>query len=537
MRKRKAAAATTLPVIAVVALVGCGGGSDSGESASDGIVSIGIGEPQHLFTTNVGETEGHQVLSALYTPLVTYNDDLSISMAAAESVETEDNKVWTIKIRDDQTFHNGDKVTADSYIDAWNYGAYGPNAQQLNSYFSKIEGYDELNPTDTDAEPSTDTLSGLRKVDEQTIEVTLTEPYINFDRSLGYTNYLPLPEAAFEDPAAFESSPIGNGPFKMKGEWEHDKQISVEKWADYPGEQQPKIDGIDFKIYQDPVAQYNDVLANNLDITKSIPTEQIANAESDLGDRYQQSPSGSFQAVAFPGYDEKYEDIRIRRAISMAIDREQIIETIFAGSQSVATSWVSPEIPGAQEGTCGQWCEFDPDAAKQLWDEAGGVDGNSIQITFNTDGGHQEWVEATCNQLSQNLDVECTPNPMPKFADMLTDLRNQEELGMFRMGWIPDYPAMDNYLEPLFSCDAVPAPNYSAYCNEEFDQLLVEAYREETEEAAQQKFLEAEQLIAEDLPSLPLRFGKNNFAHSENVTGVSINLFYEIDLFALEETG
>ncbi|HIW64244.1 MAG TPA: ABC transporter substrate-binding protein [Candidatus Stackebrandtia excrementipullorum] len=534
MRKRTLAAATVLPVAAVVALAGCGG-SDSGD-ASDGVISIGIGEPQHLFTTDVGETEGHQVISALYTPLVTYNEDLSIEMAAAESVESDDNRVWTIKIRDGMTFHNGDPVTADSYINAWNYGAYGPNAQQLNSYYARIQGYDELNP-EGDEEPETDTLSGLNKVDDLTIEVTLTEPYIDFDKSLGYTNFLPLPDAAFEDPEAFEASPIGNGPFRMNGDWEHDALIRVEKWDDYWGDEKPQVDGLDFQIYQDPVSQYNDVLANNLDIIKTIPTEQIANAEADLGDRFQQSPSGSFQGLGFPSYDDKYDDIRVRQAISMAMNRSEITETIFDNSADPATSWVSPEIPGATDGTCGEWCEFDPDRAKELWDDAGGVEGNSIQISYNTDGGHQEWVEATCNQLNANLGVECVANPVPKFADMLTDLGNQEELGMFRLGWIPDYPSMDSYLQAQFSCDAIPAPNYTGYCEEEFDDLLDEAYREDTEEAAEAKYLEAEKLLADSLPMLPLRFGKNNFGHSENVTGVSIDLFYELDLMSLKETG
>ncbi|MFD0556719.1 peptide/nickel transport system substrate-binding protein/oligopeptide transport system substrate-binding protein [Stackebrandtia endophytica] len=533
MRKRMVAVATALPVAAVVALAGCGGSDSGGGGSEEGVVSIGIGEPQHLFTTDVGETEGHQVISALYTPLVTYGEDLNIEMAAAESVETDDNKVWTIKIRDDQKFQNGDAVTADSYINAWNYGAYGPNAQQLNSYFARIQGYEDLNPTD-DSEPTTDQLSGLEKVDEHTIQVTLTDPYIDFDKSLGYTNYLPLPDAAFDDPAAFESSPIGNGPFKMKGEWQHDQLIQVEAWDDYPGDK-PQINGIDFKIYQDPVAQYNDVLANNLDITKSIPTEQIANAEQDLGDRFQQSPSGSFQGIGFPDYDEKYSDVRVRHAISMAIDRAEITEAIFDNSQDPAMSWVSPQIPGATADTCGQWCQFDPDQAKELWDEAGGVEGNSIQISYNTDGGHQEWVEATCNQLKTNLEVDCIANPMPKFADMLTDLANQAELGMFRLGWIPDYPSMDSYLQAQFSCDAIPAPNYTNYCDEEFDNLLDEAYRADTQEEAQAKYLEAEKLLPESMPMLPLRFGKNNFGHSENVSGVSIDVFYELDLMSLKK--
>src|SRR5688500_5000096 len=164
-----------MPLAAAV-LVGCGGGDDGGGSG-EGFISVGIGEPKSLFVPSVGETEGHQVLSALYTPLVRYNDNLETELEAAASIEpSEGNKVWTIKLKDGYTFHNGEKVTADSYINSWNYGAYGPNAQDLNSYYNKIDGYAELNPTDGST-PATDRLSGLEKVDDLTIKVTLASPY------------------------------------------------------------------------------------------------------------------------------------------------------------------------------------------------------------------------------------------------------------------------------------------------------------------------------------------------------------------------
>ena len=527
MGKRALCALAVLP-LAAATLAACGGGNSGG---GDGFISIGIGEPKSLLTTSTGETEGHQVLNALYTPLVRYNDQLGTELDAAESITpSEGNKVWTIKLKDGYTFHNGEKVTADSYINAWNYGAYGPNAQDLNAYFNKIDGYAALNPTDGST-PATKTLSGLAKTDDLTIKVTLAEPYADFKTTLGYTNFLPLPSAALSDPTGFQNAPIGNGPFKMKGTWQHDQQISVEAWDGYTGTK-PKIKGINFKIYQDAGAQYNDVVGGNLDIIKTIPTEQIGNAPNDLGDRFKSTPSGSFQGLDFPDYQDEYKDPRVRKAISMAIDRQAQVDTIFKGAATAANSFVSPQIPGAQENTCGEACTINPTAAKPLYAEAGGP--ATLQISYNADGGHKEWIDATCNQLSTNLGVTCTGNPVPKFADLLTSLSKQEAVGIFRSGWVPDYPTMDNYLEPLYSCNAVPQPNYSGYCNKEFDAQLAKGFAATSSEAAIPEFQAAENIVAKDLPIMPMRFGKNNFGWSDKVKGVNINLFYDLDLLALE---
>lgn len=532
MYKRAVWCALAVLPLTAAALAGCGGGGSSG---GNGVVSVGIGEPKSLFVTSVGETEGHQVISALYTPLVTYNAKLETELDAAESItSSEDNKVWTIKIKDGYTFHNGEKVTSDSYINSWNYGAYGPNAQDLNSYYNKIEGYAALNPTDGST-PSSKTLTGLQKVDDLTFKVTLASPYSGFMATLGYTNFLPLPSVAFNDPAAFQNSPIGNGPFKMKGNWQHDQLIQVEAWDAYTGTK-PKINGVDFKIYQDAGAQYNDVVGGNLDVVKTIPTQQIANAKNDLGDRYQQSPSGSFQGLAFPEYQKDFADVRIRQAISMAIDREAIVQTVFAGSVVAARSWVSPQFPGAREDTCGQWCKYDPAAAKTLYTQAGGLPNNSLKISYNADGGHKEWVDATCNQLATNLGITCQGNPVPKFADLLTSLSKQEAVGMFRQGWIPDYPLMDNYLEPLYSCNAIPQPNYSGFCDKTFDQHLAEGFAAADANAAIPSFQAAENILAQKLPVLPMRFGRNNFGYSDKVKNVTIDIFYELDLLQIENT-
>lgn len=535
MQVRRLAAWAALPLAVTLGLSACGksGGSDSGGANPNGVVSIGIAEPKHLIPSNTSETSGSQVLAALFAPLVDFDEANKPFEVAAQEISTTDNKTWTIKLKDGWTFHNGEPVTADSYINAWNYAAYGPNAQDNNYFFDKVEGYKDLNPADAKATPAATTLTGLKKVDDKTFTVTLSAPFSEFKSQLGYTAYYPLPNSAFESVTAsplviskaYEDAPVGNGPFKIKGTWQHDAQVEVEKYDAFAGTK-PSIGGALFKIYQNSDAEYADLQANNLDVVKQIPTASLSTAQGDLGDRYQTSPASTLQLLAFPTFDKRFEKPEVRKAISMAIDREEIANKVFQGSQKAAYSFVSPVVAGYRDKTCGAACEFNATEAKKLYEENNGP--KTINITYNADGGHQEWVDATCNQLKANLGVECTGTPEAKFADLLTKAKAKKEIGMFRMGWVMDYPSMENYLGPLYSTGG--SSNYYGYSNAEFDNLLKEGSAAATQEEAIKKYQQAEDILAQEMPVLPLRFGQNVFGHSTNVKDVHIDLFNRVDL-------
>jgi oligopeptide transport system substrate-binding protein len=536
MQVRRLAAWVALPITAGLVLAACGSGG-TGSANPDGVISIGIGEPQHLLPGNTHETEGAQVMAALYSPLVDFDEAGKPFEVAAESITSTDNKTWTIKLKDGK-FHNGEPVDADSFINSWNYTAYKPNGQDNGTFFDKFEGFDATYPAAEGAAPTATTLSGLQKVDDKTFTVTLSAPFAEFKSLLGYTAFYPLPDAAFENAGAsplvlksdFEQAPIGNGPFKMKGNWQHDSQISVERFADFTGTQ-PKIAGVDFKIYQNSNAQYADLQANNLDVVKAIPTESLGTVQGDLGDRFVQSPSSSFTFLAFPVQDPRFQNADVRKAISMAIDRDEIATQIFQNSQKSARSFVSPVVAGYRDNTCGAACEFKPAEAKTLYQASGGP--ADLNITYNADGPHKQWVDATCNQLKANLGVNCVGTPEPKFADLLTKAKEDPtQLGMFRLGWSFDYPSMENYLGPLYTTNG--SSNYYGYSNAEFDNLVKEGSASATPEEAIQKYQQAEDILAQDLPVLPLRFGQNNFGYSTNVQNVSMDLFNRVDLNKIE---
>lgn len=322
---------------------------------------------------------------------------------------------------------------------------------------------------------------------------------------------------------------IGNGPFKIKGKWEHDAQIVVEKVADFKG-QVPKVDGITWKIYQDDAAQYADLVAGNLDVQTQIPIESLASASADLGDRFQKSPNSAFQFVGFPTFQKEFQDVRVRQAISMAINRQEITDQVFLGSQTPATSFVSPVVAGYRENTCGKNCEYNPTEAKTLYTEAKGP--AELKITYNADGPHKAWVDATCNQIKASLGVNCTGVGEPKFADLLTKVEKKEPVGLIRLGWLMDYPLMENYLGPLYATDG--SSNYYGYSNTAFDDLVAAGRSAATPEEAIAKWQAAEDILAKDMPVIPLRNGQNVFGFSEKVTNVNVDLFQKVNLYEIE---
>jgi len=534
---KMAVGATAIALLAA----GCSGGGSEDTDANSNSIVIGIAEPQHLIPSNTTESSGAQVLDALFYPLVDFDEQSNPVERAAESITSDDNKVWTVKLKSGFTFSNGEPVVSDNYIDAWNYAAYGPNAQGGSYFFERIEGYADLQSKDPDGEegpqkapePKAKTLTGLKKVDDSTFTVTLSAPFTGWKSVMGYTVFYPLPKAAFSSPGVikdgFEDNIVGNGPFKMKGAWQHDAQIQVEKVEGFKGTV-PKIDGVTFKIYQDPKAEYADLVAGNDDVQTSIPIESLAAAPGDLGDRFLKSPSSQFDFVGFPTFQKEFSDKRVRQALSMAINRKEMADQIFLGSRTPATSFVSPVVAGYRENTCGANCEYNPTKAKELYTAANGP--AKIQITYNADGGHKPWVDAMCNQIKQSLGADCTGVPEPKFADLLTKVEKKEPVGLIRLGWLMDYPLMENYLGPLYGTGG--SSNYYGYSNPAFDKLVKEGSAAATPEEAIKKWQEAEDILVEEMPVLPLRFGQNTFGHSEKVTNVKVDIFKKVDLYNIE---
>ncbi|GAA1334757.1 peptide ABC transporter substrate-binding protein [Saccharothrix algeriensis] len=535
--------ALLVPAAIATALVaaGCGATETSSGTNADAGISIFNTEPENpLVPGNTTEVGGSRVLDAMFTGLVEYrSEDAQPENAMAESIETTDSKVFTVKIKKDWKFHDGSAVTAKSFVDAWNWTAYGPNATQGASFFSQVQGYADVHPADPDGAdgpqkapaPATDKMSGLAVVDDHTFTVTLSEPFAVFPVTVGYEVFAPLPEAFFKDRAAFEANPVGNGPFRFVSRTVG-TDIKLTRYDDYQGADKPKFKDLTLKVYQSRESAYADIVSGNLDFMEELPPNALAGRkyEGDLGDRVVKRETLNNQTIAFPFYTAPYDNASLRRAISMAINREEITERIYAGTRKPADGWVHPLIKGYQPGQCGDYCRFDPDKAKAEFAKSGYT--GEIVLLSNTDSGHQEWAEAVANSIKSTLGVEARFVPTTSFGEFRQKVNAHEMTGMYRSGWIADYPSIENWLTPLFRTGA--SSNDGLYSNPAFDAKLAEADKAPSEEQAIELYLEAERMLAPDMPSIPLWTQTTIAGKSSRLKVANLHAFRKLDLASVE---
>jgi ABC-type transport system substrate-binding protein len=533
----------TLLVLAMGAAA-CGGGDDGGDGggegsgggaeATGGSFSMYISEPENpLIPSNTSETGGSQVVGAIFTGLVGYDAETSelVYDGVAESIESEDSKTWTITLKDGWTFHDGTPVTSDSFIKAWNYAANSTNAQGNSYFFTNIEGYDQLQAAEGAAAPAATEMSGLEKVSDTEFTVTLTEPFRQYPVTVGYTAFYPLPEAFFAEGGAEKlgKQPIGNGPFKADAPFAPGEGITLSKFEEYGGENAAKADSVEMRVYTDIATAFTDVQAGNLDILESVPDDAVTTYEDEFGDRAITRESSSFTYLGFPTYDPRFSDKRVRQAFSMAIDREGITQAIFNGTRAPAYSAISPVVDGSREDACG-YCEYKPDEAKALLEETGFDTSQPVDLWFNAGAGHDAWVQAAGNNLRDNLGITYKLQGGLQFAEYLPKADAKGFTGPFRLGWAMDYPSPQNYLEPLYSSEALPpnGSNTAFYSNPEFDELIEEGNTAEDNEAAIEAYQAAEDVLLEDMPIAPMFFGKIQGVHSEKVGDVLIDAFTQV---------
>ncbi|KPC66779.1 peptide ABC transporter substrate-binding protein [Streptomyces chattanoogensis] len=528
MRGARRAKWAVCAIAVALAATACGGGG--GESS--GVVSSSWGDPQNpLEPANTNEVQGGKVMEMLFRGLKRYNPKTGAAEnVVADRIETTDSQNFTVKLKGGWTFSNGESVTAKSFVDAWNYGAALGNKQKNSSFFQYIDGYDKVHPDS--GTPTAKTLSGLVVKDDKTFTVKLNQKFSSWPDTLGYSAFMPLPQAFYKDHSAWLKKPVGNGPYTVDS-YTKGSALKLRKWDKYPGPDPAQNDGIDLRVYTDTNTAYTDLQAGNLDLVDDVPAAQLKNVKRDLGDRYINQPAGIIQTLTFPMYEKDWggsgEKEKLRQGISMAINREQITDEIFRKTRTPATDWTSPVLGaqgGYKAGLCGGACAFDPKKAKQLIQEAGGLPGGKMTLGYNADAGsHKDWIDAICNSINNTLgsDRACVGAPVGTFADFRNKIQSKQMTGPFRAGWQMDYPLIQNFLQPLYYTGA--SSNDGKFSNAGFDKLVNEANAQTDVAKAVGKFQDAEKILAQQMPAIPLWYQNGSGGYSDRITDVSLNPF------------
>lgn len=554
---RKALSALSIVAASALALTACAAGnSDAGKSsaaagslggsasvdanaaATTDIITTNGTEPQNpLIPSNTTEVGGGKIIDLVFAGLVSFDASGAPVMDQAESLTPNaDNSVWTVKLKPGLKFSDDSAVTSDSFIKAWNYAAKLSNKQGSSTFFENIKGYDGKKDSE---------LSGLKKTSDTEFVVTLNNPEADFNLRVGYSAFVPLPEAFFKDTKAFGENPVGNGAYKLEkvGAWTHNAGINLVKSDSYQGPRAAKNGGVNIKFYTTQDAAYADAQSKNgnLDILDQIPSSAYKTYKTDFPDSNVNQAAAIFQAFTIPQYLEHFkpgeEGALRRQAIALSFDRAVITEKIFEGTRTPAKDFTSPVLKGWEtwgKGLAGNdVLSFNAEKAKELWAKADAIskyDG-TFTLSYNADGDHQAWVTAVTNQISATLGIKAEGKAYPAFKALLDDEDKDAMTGAFRSGWQADYPAVENFLTPLFSAGG--GSNYGRYDSKEFAELMSKAAAAKTPEEATTEYSKAQTLLLKDMPAVPLWYSNVQSVWDPKLKNVqigwnSVPLYFQI---------
>ncbi|RZS90950.1 peptide/nickel transport system substrate-binding protein/oligopeptide transport system substrate-binding protein [Motilibacter rhizosphaerae] len=490
-------------------------------------VSIAVPRPEiDLAPGNVRDDESDLVAS-LFTGLVRYDAaGRPVKTDLAQSITTTDERTWTIRLRPGWTFSNGEPVTAQSFIDGWNYVAFGPHEQQDAYEFAEIVGADRL----MSAHPAS-AMSGLRRTGPLSFTVTLTRPDSSFVSALGAAAFDPMPQVALAHPAQWAVAPVGDGPFQLQGHLTGTStSLTVVRNPHYRGKAKPTIARIVFTFPSS--GRFTDLSA---DVVSSGVTSAVADISTTFDARHRTTRSGTYGFLAFPAFDPAYADVHVRRAIGMAIDRQALVRDIFGTDRArPADDFVTAAVPGYRSGGCGSACTHDPASAAAEWAAAASRP-STVVLNYNADGGHKPWIAAVCGQVTQALGVPCTGRATPDFPTLVNDAdaarKSGSGFGPLRLGWLMDYPSALDFLEPLYSSTGL--SNYGGYSDPGFDALLAQGRAARAPAAQLRAYRAADDVLATDVPVLPVYVRQEVTVWHPRVRTVPVDVFGRIDTVGL----
>ena len=526
IRKSKVFAVAAAACVLGMMLGGCGSSTSGNATEGSNVITAFDSEPQNgLIPGNTNETGGGRPIDLLFAGLVSFDKDGKAQNEVAESITANDDATqYDIKLKDGWKFTDGTDVTAESFTKAWSYVANAKNGMVGSSFFSTIKGYDALQ--DTDNLKGDEQLEGLKIVNDHEFTVDLNKSDSVFAIKVGYSAFAPLPESFYDDTDAFGEAPVGNGPYKFQS-WDHDNEIVLVKNPDYKGNRTPKNDGVTFKVYTKDDAAYADIQSGALDVMESVPASATKTFETDETVQAYNKAGSVIQQFTIPSslkhFEAGTEEGTLRRqAISMAINRDQLIDKVLNGNATAATEFTSPKTPGYSDSLKGaDNLKFNASKAKELWAKADAISKYDGQLTFsyNADGGAKPIYDAVVNQLKKNLGIDAATNPIPTFQEFRDAVTNRQMKGAFRTGWQPDYPSAENYLWQLYSTAAADGngSNDGDYKSPAFDDLCKQAAAASSTDDANKLYQQAEEILLNDLPAIPLYYSNASGVASLNV--------------------
>jgi oligopeptide transport system substrate-binding protein len=446
------------------------------------------------------DISSHTYVMQIFSGLVRLDHELNIVPDIAESWEkSTDGKIYTFYLRQDVKFHDGKEVKAADFKYSWER-ACDPDmgSGTAATYLGDIIGAKDMLAGETEE------ISGVEVISDYTLQVTIDAPRAYFLDKLAYPTAFVVNRDNVESGEYWWRDPDGTGPFKLN-KWEPGQQLILERSQIYYSEP-AKLEQVVYLLAGVPMTLYE---TGQIDVV-SVYLPYIDRVRDESGPFYQEltaTPELSLYYIGFNTNQPPFDDVNVRRAFCHAVDKERIAEVILRDMVNEADGVLPPGMPGYNEALEG----LDYDVGKALAliaDSEYGDVSNLPPITLTVEGyggSIPGYLGAIIQEWQQNLGVQISVRQLEP-ENFLYNLK-QEKDEMFVTGWVADYPDPNNFLDILFYTGS--EVNISEYSNLSLDALLDQAAIEQDETVRLAMYRQAEQLVVDDAPCLPLFHGIN----------------------------
>ena len=461
------------------------------------------GEPQSMDPHYISTVQTSRISDDMFLGLLTYGPDGEPVPGAAESwTVSDDGMTYTFKIRD-HNWSDGVPVTAGDFVAGWNRLMAPETGAEYASLLYIIEGAEDVNTGKEGAKLAATAL------DDKTLQVKLTAPAPYFTAQLTHQTAFPIPQhvvSKFDRDWVKPENIVVNGPYKLD-EWVPNVHTRLVKNDSFYDADNVAIDEVVYYNYEDLTAMQNRFRAGELDVARMIASEQISWLRDNLADSLRIAPYAGIYYVAVRTDKEPFGDVRIRKALSMAINREAITDSVLKTGEIPAYSFVPPGTGNYGEPSYIGWKDTPYnerlEQAKALLAEAGYGPDNPLKFTlrYNTQENNKRFAIAAQNMWKQ-IGVEAdlfNAEGKIHFADL--------KVGNFelaRAGWIADYNDAQNF---LFLLEKRTGPlNYSQFDNADFNALMLDAEQTSDLEKRAAIMQQAEAIAMEEQPVIPIYY-------------------------------
>lgn len=441
----------------------------------------------------------------------------------AESFEVnEDATEYVFKIKEDQVFSNGEPVLPSNFKLGWERAGSAELASAYGYLIGYIKGGADLQ------EGTVDTLDSIVADDEaMTLTVTLESANADFPSIITHPFFSPIDKADAEKIGnvtgwGTAGISVGNGPFMLESADENEVVlVPNEEWAgNVYGDTEVKLEKLVFKSTIDVETAFQAFESGEGD-NATVPSGKFQDALATYPNNTVEDPNMGVYYFDFGQDDPQLggdENVELRKAISLAINRDELNEKVYEGTRSNAGGIVPPGIPGYQKDLC-EFCVYDVEAAKEhyaKWEEAGGTLESPIRIDFNEGGSHGDVATIIQANLKDNLGIESELGGVAE--DYFKVVAEPGGCQLCRAGWYADYPTYGNFMVDLFSEASIGGNNFGRFQNDEFEAAIAEA-QAETDDAKRAELYNAaeEILLNEDVATVPLNFYTGGQVYRDNV--------------------